>query len=531
MLYRLVRPMKRPDTPIRYFRQRIPVDVQPKAKGLVLAIPVGDKTVTRRITDKAEVVKVSLGTRDTAEAKIRHANIAAYFEGVWRSLRQGPASLSHKQAVAIAGEVYKSFTEALEDNPGTPEIWQQVKLLHARVRTSASLEQWFGPLVDIELARKGLVVDDEGRERVLGQVAAAMDLSAERLERYALGDYSPDEYVERFPEWKPSQPAAPTPNASVSISGLLEGWWKEAQATGKTASTYDSYSRTVRLFTDFLKHDDATRVTPEDVVAFKDHRLSQINPRTGEPVSPKTVKDSDLAALKSIFGWAVGNRKLGSNPAKDITIRLGKRVRNRSTHFTTKEAAALLRAARAYSQSPNEHPSTATAKRWVPWLCAYTGARVGEMAQIRKEDVFKEDGHWVVRITPDAGPVKTKEARTIPLHAHLLEEGFLSFAQGSKSGHLFLSLEPGEEVKKKLRTLKNRLTTFARSVVTDTNVQPNHGWRHTFKTVGLEAGIEGRVLDALQGHAPRTEGETYGDVTVKAKARAIERFPRYKVED
>jgi site-specific recombinase XerD len=43
-----------------------------------------------------------------------------------------------------------------------------------------------------------------------------------------------------------------------------------------------------------------------------------------------------------------------------------------------------------------------------------------------------------------------------------------------------------------------------------------HGFRHRFKTIGLEAGISTRVLDAIQGHAARTAGDSYGDVTVKA---------------
>lgn len=34
-----------------------------------------------------------------------------------------------------------------------------------------------------------------------------------------------------------------------------------------------------------------------------------------------------------------------------------------------------------------------------------------------------------------------------------------------------------------------------------------------------------RVLDAIQGHAPRNVSEGYGDVTIKAKANAIAKFP------
>ena len=37
-----------------------------------------------------------------------------------------------------------------------------------------------------------------------------------------------------------------------------------------------------------------------------------------------------------------------------------------------------------------------------------------------------------------------------------------------------------------------------------------------------------RTLDYIQGHAPRSEGETYGDVTLKAQARELAKMPRYE---
>jgi site-specific recombinase XerD len=70
---------------------------------------------------------------------------------------------------------------------------------------------------------------------------------------------------------------------------------------------------------------------------------------------------------------------------------------------------------------------------------------------------------------------------------------------------------------------------FVREVVPDPNVDPSHGWRHRFKTVGIEEGIEMRVLDAIQGHAPRNTSEGYGDVTIKAIAKAIAKFPKIDV--
>ena len=142
-------------------------------------------------------------------------------------------------------------------------------------------------------------------------------------------------------------------------------------------------------------------------------------------MSAKTVKDSDLAELKTIFGWAAANGKMSANPAEGVTIKLGKKRKVRPKGFSDEEAIAILTAARNLKPG-NEQPKTFAAKRWVPWLCAYTGARVGEPAQLRKEDLRQEGKHWIINITPEAGTVNN-EAREVVLHPHLVELGFVAF--------------------------------------------------------------------------------------------------------
>jgi integrase len=253
-----------------------------------------------------------------------------------------------------------------------------------------------------------------------------------------------------------------------------------------------------------------------------------INPRTGRNISAKTVKHSDLAGLKTIFGWAVANLRLPSNPALGLTIKLSKPAKLRSKGFTDEEASAILSAASRLTKGPGSE-RTLAAKRWVPWLCAYTGARVGEMAQLRKQDVTRVGEHWVIRVTPEAGTVKTNEARTIVLHPHLIEQGFPAFVQSAPPAYLFLNAVPGDDIRGVWQATKNRLAEFARTIVTDPNVAPNHGWRHRFKTVGMEAGIAPRILDAIQGQAARSVADTYGDVTVSTMAREIGKLPHIAI--
>jgi hypothetical protein len=46
---------------------------------------------------------------------------------------------------------------------------------------------------------------------------------------------------------------------------------------------------------------------------------------------------------------------------------------------------------------------------------------------------------------------------------------------------------------------------------------------------GVRASGQAAHLDAIQGNAARTAGDSYGDVTVKAMAMAMERVPRVVV--
>jgi integrase len=98
---------------------------------------------------------------------------------------------------------------------------------------------------------------------------------------------------------------------------------------------------------------------------------------------------------------------MASNPADGLKVKSAKVVRTRSKGFSTDEAKALLRQASGYVASAREHTKTAAAKRWAPWLCAYTGARVGEIVQLLKEDIrLTTDGLIIINITPEAGTVK-----------------------------------------------------------------------------------------------------------------------------
>lgn len=62
--------------------------------------------------------------------------------------------------------------------------------------------------------------------------------------------------------------------------------------------------------------------------------------------------------------------------------------------------------------------------RWIPWLVALTGARIGEIGQLWNKHVMVRDGIHFIRITEtdDGGRVKTGGSeRDVAIHPAIIE--------------------------------------------------------------------------------------------------------------
>ena len=281
-----------------------------------------------------------------------------------------------------------------------------------------------------------------------------------------------------------------------------------------------------------IGHDDARRLTTTEVRDWRDAVALELTNR-GKLRDPRTVRKY-VGTLKTLLGWAVEEQRLGANAAAPVKVKVPIKVKLRDRAFTLPEARTILSATLqpAPVRMSSGHRS---ARRWVPWLCAYSGARVGEMAQLRKEDVGEVEGVWTMKITPEAGTVKSKEARLVPLHAHLIDLGFLAFVAAAPDGPLFFdpaAVRKSGESNRHVKKVGERLALWVRKDlgISDTGVAPNHGWRHLFKWLATDNGVEGRVADAIAGHAFDTEGKKYGSVSVRAKAVAIAMLPRFEIE-
>ena len=159
-------------------------------------------------------------------------------------------------------------------------------------------------------------------------------------------------------------------------------------------------------------------------------------------------------------------------------------------------------------------------------MCAYSGARLSEVCQLRREDIICVDGIWCMRLVAEAGSLKTATAeRTVPLHPALLDEGFLGFVESVRSGPLFVGLRP-DKFGNRGGSGTKQLGRWVRLLgIEDDRVQPNHGWRHRMRTLGRRHGLAPDIVDALVGHARRSVPDHYGEFEVAALSRELAKIP------
>lgn len=318
-----------------------------------------------------------------------------------------------------------------------------------------------------------------------------------------------------------SAPASMT-TGSVPWRPIFDAYAAEAKLA---PSTIKRWTSVLAALEEAVDTDDLALVTRGDLIAWKRDLLA-----AGR--DPRTVRDAYIAAPKALMNWAVANGLLEANPAAGVVVAVPDKLRLRDRDFTDLEARTILRAS-LDPPEPRLSRQHAAARRWIPWLCAYGGARVNEMTQLRGRDVRIEGVAWVIRITPEAGSVKSGKWRDVPVHPHLVEQGFPEFVHGCGSGPLFYDparRRNGQAAHPIYKKVGERLAAWVRAIgVDDIGVDPNHGWRHRFKTVGRRVGIDPAVIDAIQGHAPRTEGERYGRYPTDVMYEAICRMPRYDV--
>ena len=433
--------------------------------------------------------KFSLGTKDREEAK---RLLRPHVTETDKLIDEARAALREVPAVPTARELEEHAAKAALETESAErrEARAELRLLWRKRRETST-----AMLAPEEAAAVDLIRERDAEIEELRKAVAVLVAGNERL---GIAGAS-----------KPS---------GLSLSALFERYAATGTANPKTVKKWRA--RVADLVA-YLGHDDASRVTRADLNRW-------VEGLVGRGLAKKTVIDGYLPPVRVAFAVAHDDGAIAVNPASGITVRAPKVAKLRQNDLTDDEAATILQAALG-PQPPKLDAKHALARRWVPWLCAYTGARVGEITQLRAMDIRQEGGIWVAHITPDAGPVKTYEARSVPLHPHLIEQGMLKLAKEGDASPLFHAKGAGNDVNPASKIRAADIAKWVRTLGI-TAPQPNHGWRHRFKTVARATGVSEGVADRIQGHAPNYSGRAYGYFPLATLRDAIDSLPIYQVE-
>lgn len=244
----------------------------------------------------------------------------------------------------------------------------------------------------------------------------------------------------------------------------------------------------------------------------------------GELISPKTFSNQYKACMTTFIKWARGTYADQGFPAGlnfDTVEYKGTRKKgdNKQRAFTVEELKRLFEGPEmlAIAEDPAQHH-----KFWLPAVCVFTGARIGEVCQLNPQtDILRDSaGIWYFMLTEEteaddgvAKSIKTGVTRFVPIHATLIELGFLRYVSelkdaGSKA--IFPAWKPvrGRAGRQAgdwfgdflheigLHGVKNELGKALRGA---------HAFRHTFLSHGQAQGLN---LTALTHATPKPEGVT-----------------------
>jgi integrase len=226
-----------------------------------------------------------------------------------------------------------------------------------------------------------------------------------------------------------------------------------------------------------------------------------------------------LSAIKSPLAWAKENHKIATNPAAGIKYNSRTRTNTMTKRlgYANDQARVILSAARR-AKKPY--------RRWIPWLCAFTGCRLDEVAGRNARDIKRVGSTWVLDILDGKNE---GAARRVPLHSKLIAEGFIDYwRELPKDGPLFPDLKDGlygragtatKNIGRWLRRVQKQAGII---LVEEPRFAPNHSWRHRFKSEARRVGKDQRPMmseetsDALTGHYEGKVSRDYGEYYVES---------------
>ena len=254
------------------------------------------------------------------------------------------------------------------------------------------------------------------------------------------------------------------------------------------------------------------------------------------PISQKTIKDNSILVSQFLRWLAEESYPVDTKP---ITILRGckspkKRDQEQRLAFSSDDLVLLFE-----SDDYVKGKIKRASEYWIPLIALFTGARMGEIAQLLWTDIRKENEIWVFDLNEDEDGKQLKNensSRLVPIHSVLLDLGLLDFlkARGKRDKRLFPEEERNESGK--FAAYGKRFASLRRRVGIEKPEGKRldfHSFRHTVRTRLTDASVNEFLIDDIVGHSSNERSigrKTYTHTQlVPQKKEAIETL-RYPID-
>jgi integrase len=542
------------------FYRRIPLDL------------VGKADVTR--ADKKKLGpfdKVSLGTNDFEDAKRRLPEEVVKFEKRMETIRKAHGLRPHDTLTAEQVDRFAAAwrRKTLEDLIADPEHarWQTEDGEHStrdtfvEVLTDADEQGIDGawravaPEVDALLADEGVKVhhSEEAFRRLCRELLETKRVALTAIDR--LRAYERVTVAEFTADRRGDGPRCSEAIAAW-IAEKARGWVQKTRDEHEVWSQRFLEARGDRPLSTYRKQDGREfrallQKLPKSwtlhpalkglgIVAAAEKARSLGLP----PMSDKNVNKL-VDYVGSFWRWAARHYdEAPPNPFAGLKLTLQTTARDERHPFTPEELRTIFSAPRfvgcAGPQRLNEPGAYVPRDRgvfWVPLLALFSGARLGELVQLRTADVLEFGGHWVMSIHEAAEDMRLKtahSARVVPVHPDLVAFGFLDFVKtrrDAQAERLFPELKKGEDGYYSSPFSKS-FARWLRILGIKDRKNAFHSFRHNFIDARRAAGVSDGIGDALVGHAQKGQGARYGlaYMTPPQMAPLVEAMARIRYE-
>ncbi len=421
-------------------------------------------------------------------------------------------------------------TEPREDDLSglTPEEAAELADLNAFMDGNAAIAMAGGnlkavlPLVQAQAAKLGLHFEAKtpgARE------ALTMCLKAYRSAHRELTQRDAGEVIET-----PSRPAplaSNAPKAEDKPKTLRDVFdrWKLSGATLRKDDTIKAMDRALRQFETQYATVSLAEITRDMGDAYRGWLLANCQ-------TTKTARDR-LTNIKSLLKYAFRVLRWTARHEWD-GLDIKARTTNKRRALTADEVGALFGTTLHMQYTlPDAKQGGREAAYWIPLIGAFTGARLGEVCQLRTADVQVVDGIPVLVLTDDGEgqSIKTEAGnRSIPIHSELIRLGFLGYAEAMrKAGHA--SLWPALPLRKERPSdyFGRWFRDFREAIGMVGPGQPTfHYFRHTVRPLMRRAGFDSMTRDLITGHETKGSiGDRVYDGPLLAELRPAVEAIRY----